>query len=179
MILFHLHYTANEHWRNSWNIFSPLSNKLHQYFVNLTSTCQEGVNSNFNFYRDQLQDLLSQNNPLTCSHHGHVEIDVTDLFKQLSTGSQNYQSLAYNPKCTNNCQINPIDFWLPTTIHTSMIVQLNQSHTEVPNTFTIQDWINIYITHQNKHQSRCPTCTSIFQTQLTSFNASPFFFFTL
>jgi hypothetical protein len=58
-----------------------------------------------------------------------------------------------------------------------MLPQTEQSPPHIPNTFSIQDWINMYITHQNKTQSRCPTCMSIWHTQAAYCHTSPFLHF--
>lgn len=181
MVFFFIHHSSGEFWTNSWSTYSPLAFVLHNYFSRLSSEYTHGLQPQFDQYRDQIRDILSDQQPNIFPRHGPAAIDVSDIFEQLNWNSEHGHMMSIQRTCSHcNQEFPPVSLHLPTTIHPAMLPCPTNHPVSTANTLTIQESINTMINTAVKDEYfniHCAQCSSGLQNTEISLPPSPYLHF--
>ena len=135
---------------------------------------------NFDQYRDQLRDVLSNRQPNTFPRHGPAAIDVADIFEQVNMDGSRVRTLTIQRTCSRCNQPSPaLSLCLPTVIHPTMLPCSPDHQVTIPTPLTIQEWVDTLITTNTNFYGSgydCHTC-SVSTQVASSFQPTPFLHF--
>jgi hypothetical protein len=157
MIFFYLHLFSNPVWLAHWREYSPLSLFLEQTFQLMKSDYHHYRTIDFNEYRDSFRDFLTSVYPSLFPHRGPVTISVSDIFLQLQFESRQDKTVSCKLYCSSCANVTQFTFLLPVIVH-PFLLETNDHHHLTSSTFTVQDWLEYFISVKKHLYTSSHTC---------------------